>query len=188
VDLLCPASGLAWPVCADAGHCAGVPGADPAVRLDFRTPFPVSPCLARSERPIVKDQETVQKFIELRARGVSFRAIAKRLGVATGTLCNWSREHQHQVQNLRAIEWEEFLDRTLVPREERVKALTNQLARLEAELAKRDLSSIPTARLHTVTELVRRRLERECGSLQFSASVQLSRDDDTREAITEWNP
>ena len=62
-------------------------------------------------------------------------AIAKQLGVATGTLCNWSREHQHQVQNLRAIEWEEFLDRTLVPKEERVKARNDQLARLQTELA-----------------------------------------------------
>ncbi len=134
----------------------------------------------------MKDQETVQKFIELRARGVSYRDIAKQLGVAPSTLVNWSRQHQHLVQNLQAIEWEDFLARTLAPKQQRIQAIAGQLRRLEAELEGRDLASIPTARLHGMVELLRRRLERECGSVQFSAGVQISRGDDTREAVQEW--
>jgi transposase-like protein len=134
----------------------------------------------------MKDQETIQKFIELRAQGVSYRAIAKQLGVASSTLFDWSRQHQHLINNLQTVEWEEFLAATLASKKERVEALAGQLRRLESELAGRDLASIPTARLLTLTDLLRRRLERECGSLQFSAGVQLSRDDDTREAVQEW--
>jgi transposase-like protein len=134
----------------------------------------------------MKDQETVQKFIELRAQGISYRAIARQLNVAPSTLFNWSRQHQHLINNLQAIEWEEVLARTLAPRQQRVQAIADQLRRLETELANRDLSSVPTARLIGLTDLLRRRLERECGSLQFSASVELSRDDETREAVQEW--
>jgi hypothetical protein len=38
----------------------------------------------------MKDQETVQKFIELRAQGSGFVRIAAELGVAKSTLTEWS--------------------------------------------------------------------------------------------------
>ena len=134
----------------------------------------------------MKDQETVQKFIELRAQGLSYRAIAQQLNVALGTLVNWSREHQHLVNNLQAIAWEDFLARVLAPKRERVQSLVEQLRRLETELAGRDLAAVPTPRLQGMAEQLRRRLERECGNVQFSAGVQIARDDDTREAVQEW--
>ena len=134
----------------------------------------------------MKDQETVQQFIELRSQGVSFARIAEQLGVAKRTLIDWSRQHQDVIQNLRTIEWEDFADRTLASRQERLKTLSEQLRRLDAELAQRDLASVPTARLQSMAEQIRRRLDRECGPTHFSASVELSRDDETRQAIQNW--
>jgi transposase-like protein len=135
----------------------------------------------------MKDQETIQKFIELRSKGVSFARIAEQLGVAKSTLILWSREHQHLIQNLRVIEWEDFIDRTLVSKQERLKALSEQLQRLDSELARRDLASVSTAQLQTMAERIRRRLDRECGSTLFSAGVELSRDDETRPAVQDWH-
>jgi len=135
----------------------------------------------------MKDQDTVQRFIELRSRGLSFGRIAEQLGVAKSTLILWSREHQHLIQNLRTIEWEEFVDKTLASKQERFQALSDHLRRLDAELARRDLSSIPTPRLLTLAEQLRRRLDRECGDTSFSAGVELCRDDETRPAVQEWH-
>ncbi len=135
----------------------------------------------------MKDQESVQKFIELRSRGVSFVRIAKELGVAKSTLILWSREHQHLIQNLRAMEWEDFVDRTLASKNERLTSLSEQLRKLETELAKRDLSLIPTPQLQHMAEQLRRRIDRECGPTVFSAGVELSRDDDTRPAVQDWH-
>ena len=135
----------------------------------------------------MKDQETIQKFIELRAQGMSFARIARQLDVAKSTLVNWSKEHQHLIQNLRAIEWEDFVDRTLASKQERLKTVSEQLRRLDTELAKRDLASVPTARLQSMAEQLRRRLDRECGSTRFSAGVELYRDDETRQAVTDWH-
>jgi hypothetical protein len=134
----------------------------------------------------MKDQETVQKFIELRSQGLSFGRISAHIGVAKATLVNWSQEHQHLIQNLRTIEWEEFLDRTIASKQERLQAISDQLRRLETELAGRELSSVPTPRLQTMAEQLRRRLDREGASLQFTAGVRLSRDDDSRDAIQVW--
>ncbi len=135
----------------------------------------------------MKDQETVQKFIELRSQGVSFSRIAQQLGVAKSTLIPWSRQHQHLIQNLRAIEWEEFVGRTLASKHERLKALSEQLRRLDTELAQRDLASVPTARLQSMAEQLRRRLDRECGTTLFSAGIELSRQDETRPAVQDWH-
>jgi hypothetical protein len=115
------------------------------------------------------EDKTVQQFIELRSQGKSFTRIAKEL-----------------IQNLRTIEWEDFVDRTITTRQDRLKALAAQLTRLDAELAGRDLATIPTPRLQTMSEQLHRRLERECGNMQFSTDVHLSRDDETREAIQDW--
>ena len=142
--------------------------------------------LFQLERFIVKDQETVQQFIELRSQGISFARIAKKLGVAKSTLILWSHEHQHLIKNLRAIEWEDFVDQILASKQERMKSLSDQLRRLEAELASRDLASIPTPRLQSMAEQLRRRIERECDVIQFSAGVQISREDETRQAIQDW--
>ena len=114
-------------------------------------------------------------------------SLALPLGVAKSTLINWSREHQHLIQNLRAIEWEDFADRTLTSKQERLKALAEQLRRLDAELAQRDLALVSTAQLHSMAEQLRRRLDRECGPTLFSDGVTISRDDDTRQAVQDWN-
>jgi hypothetical protein len=51
----------------------------------------------------MKDQETVQKFIELRSEGWSFVRIASELGVAKSTLTEWSRKFCFEIQNRRAL-------------------------------------------------------------------------------------
>jgi hypothetical protein len=135
----------------------------------------------------MKDQETVQKFIELRSKGVSFARIAEQLGAAKSTLILWSREHQHLIQNLRAIEWEDFVDHTLASKQVRLHALSEQLRRLDAELARRDLGSVPTPRLQSMAEQLRRRLDRECGTTLFSVGIELSRDDESRPAVQDWH-
>jgi hypothetical protein len=145
-----------------------------------------SPKKRSGRKATMKDQQTVQEFIELRSRGVSFARIAEQLSVAKGTLINWSREHQHLIQNLRAIEWEGFVDQTLASKQDRVRHVSGTLQRIEAELATRDLASIPTPRLLSMAEQLRRRIDRECEIPAFSEQVTLSREDDTRPAIQDW--
>jgi hypothetical protein len=136
----------------------------------------------------MKDQETVEKFIELRSQGLSHDRIAAQIGVSKGTLINWSRKHQHIIANLSAIEWEAFLERVRGSKQARVQTIVEQIQRLEAELGKREPASMTTSQIQGMLEQLYRRLDRECGSIQFTAGVELSRDDDTREAVQTWNP
>ena len=47
---------------------------------------------------------------------------------------------------------EDFADRTLASKQERLKALAEQLRRLDAELAQRDLALVSTTQLHSMAE------------------------------------
>src|SRR5512142_2912252 len=96
--------------------------------------------------------ETHQKFIERRAQGWSYVRIAAELGVAKSTLVEWSRKFRFEINNRRALELDDLQARILGSVESRVAGLSQKLASVEAELAKRDLASVPTSQLYGLAQ------------------------------------
>jgi len=134
------------------------------------------------------DEKTVQRFIDLRVQGWAFARIAQELDVSKTTLIQWSRTHQHTIANLTAIERENRLQMHLASGEERMRQLGDQLRAAEAELAKRDLTTLSTGRLLTHVESLRRQLRREAGPLQFVTAVDTIPADEYADRIQVWNP
>ena len=66
------------------------------------------------------DEKTVQRFIELRARGATYARIMTELDASKPTLIAWSRKFQFQIQNLKAIELEALRERWLASITDRV--------------------------------------------------------------------
>ena len=95
----------------------------------------------------MKDQKTKERFIELRAEGLSYQKIAQQLKVSKQTLIAWSKELNHDIANLKAIRIEAILEEYCVFREKRIELLGNKLKGLITELDKRDLIQIPTEKL-----------------------------------------
>ena len=105
------------------------------------------------------DEKIVQRFIELRAQGQPFARIATELNVSKPTLIAWSRKHQFQIQNLKAVELEALASRWLASVTDRVNALGQQLGKIEAEIATRDVKDLTTAQLYTLARSLRRQIE-----------------------------
>jgi len=59
----------------------------------------------------MKDEETIARFIHLRAQGLSFARIATELNVSKPTLINWGRQFQFEIQNLRSVETEALAEK-----------------------------------------------------------------------------
>ena len=118
------------------------------------------------------DQETIARFIFLRAQGWSFNRIAVELKVSKPTLIKWSRQHQFDIANLRATETEALAERIFRQQHERWESLARQLKRLEDELEKRDLEEIPASRLHGLAAQLRAEINRELGPLHFSETTK----------------
>lgn len=95
----------------------------------------------------MKDPATKEQFVELRAQGVSFAVIAERLGVAKSTLIAWSKEAENEIGNLRQIYAEALREKYRMGAERRVELFAKQLDAVEGELAKRDMTTVPTERL-----------------------------------------
>ena len=136
----------------------------------------------------MKDQDTVQKFIELRTQGWSFVRIAAELGVAKSTLTEWSRKFRFEIHNRRALVLDDLQDRVLGTVESRVGALAEKLSKVENELSQRSLTEVSTAQLHSLAAALRRQIERETGPVRFITSTNDIPKEEYVDQIQEWSP
>jgi len=110
----------------------------------------------------MKDVETRQRFVELRAQGKSLRAAADELGVGKQTLVRWEREHKEQIENLKAIELEALTERYRLTVQAQVERYGVFLEQVTEELRKRDLTTVPTSKLFDIMVKLESRVEAMC--------------------------
>lgn len=91
--------------------------------------------------------ETKQKFIELRAQGLSFDKIAKELNKSKQTLIDWSRDLSGEIANLKAIELEGIYQKYYLLKENRLQTLGTMLNKIKDEVETRELTDVPTEKL-----------------------------------------
>jgi hypothetical protein len=132
--------------------------------------------------------ETRQKFVECRAQGWSFVRISTDLGVAKSTLIEWSRQLRFELQNQTAIEMDDLKNRLLGHRQHRANVLSAKLAAVEAELQKRDLSSVSTQGLYTLSSSLQRQIESAIGDLSFVSPVKDIPGSEYVEEVQQWKP
>ena len=95
----------------------------------------------------MKDNETKSKFVEMRAKNISFDKIAKELKVSKQTLITWSKDNELEINNLREIEFDSLRERLKLTKENRLTFLSKYLERISAELEKRDFANISDSKL-----------------------------------------
>lgn len=88
-----------------------------------------------------------EKFIELRAKGLSFDKIATELHKAKQTLVTWDKQYKEEIANLKAEELEALQERYYLTKERKIKLFGERLEAINKELAKRNLSDVSTDKL-----------------------------------------
>jgi transcriptional regulator with XRE-family HTH domain len=136
----------------------------------------------------MKDQETVQKFIELRAQGWSFVRIAAELGVAKSTLTEWSRKFRFDIHNRRALVLDDLQDRILGTVQSRVAGLAEKLGKVENELRQRDLKEPSTSQLYSLSASLRRQIDSETGPIRMVTPTNAIPKEEYVDEVQEWNP
>lgn len=86
-------------------------------------------------------------FVELRAKGWSYRRIANRLKVSKSTLAAWSQELEAEISSLKAMELEALYETYYLLKEGRIRLLGAILRKLRREISSRDFSDLPTDKL-----------------------------------------
>jgi hypothetical protein len=132
------------------------------------------------------DENTVQRFIELRASGMTYARLMTELNVSKPTLIAWSRKHQFQIQNLKAIELEALGEKWLASTTARVNGLGEQLRQVEAELAQRNVGDLTTPQLYTLARSLRRQIESATGPTGFTVPINEIPAAEYHEQVQDW--
>ncbi|HYA60484.1 MAG TPA: transposase family protein [Candidatus Acidoferrum sp.] len=122
----------------------------------------------------MKDQETKERFMVLRAKGKSFSSIAQELNVSKQTLINWARDLRGEIDNLESIEVEALREKYSLTTQKRLEFLGENLNKIKSELESRDLSEIPTDRLLTMYFNCLKQLQAELRPLDFKSDEEIT--------------
>lgn len=95
----------------------------------------------------MKDAETKERFIELRAQEYSYEKIAELLEVSKRTLINWGAELSYEVENAKALRLEVLREKFVLSAESKIELWGELVDRLKQEIATRDLSQVETNKL-----------------------------------------
>ena len=90
----------------------------------------------------MKEQEIIDKFIQLRAEGKSFDKIVKIINVSKPTLLAWERKYQTSIDDLKAIRYESILEKQKVTQEERITRLAKELSHAWEVFEKKDYENL----------------------------------------------
>jgi hypothetical protein len=104
----------------------------------------------RGPKPERGKAELKAEFVRLRAKGLPYAKIAKRLGMARSTLASWSAALEAEIASTRTMELEVLQEEFFLLKEGRIRLLGEQLLRLRSELANRNLADVPTDKLMDV--------------------------------------
>ena len=125
----------------------------------------------------MKTVEDKQRFVELRAKGLSFERIAEELKVSKPTLIKWSEELFHEVQEAEFYELENLLENYKLMRKQRFenycKILSSALAELASRAAAGKLQEVPTEKLLNMAEQLEKRIQQETKQELVSVTLGL---------------
>jgi hypothetical protein len=95
----------------------------------------------------MKYEEKIDRFIELRASGKSFKNISSELSIPYNDLLNLSKKYSYEINNLKAIELDYIANRYQISKSQRIEFIGSLISKLKNELNSRDLSDIPSEKL-----------------------------------------
>lgn len=95
----------------------------------------------------MKTADKKEKFILLRAEGLSYSKIAKELGISKGTCTKWEQDFSEQIRRAKEERLADLYKLYRIGKEEHIKKLGEALQRIDEALAQKDLTEIPADKL-----------------------------------------
>ena len=120
----------------------------------------------------MKDIKVKEKFIQLRAEGLSFDRIARELDTSKPTLMKWAKEFENEISELMFIEFESLFERYKMLRVERVRRYGEQLELIREALKEKDLGDVPATKLLDMALVLEDRIQGEMRDVSH-ASVEI---------------
>ena len=78
----------------------------------------------------MKDTGIKEKFILLRAEGLSFDKISKKINVSKPTLIEWQKDFRHEIKEAQEIRFTQILEKYSMIKEKRIERISKELEQL----------------------------------------------------------
>jgi len=86
----------------------------------------------------MKSKDEKEKFIELRASGLSFDKISEMLKISKPVLISWSVEFKKEISNLEYFRYQAILEQYKLIQEKRIEFLSIQLNKVNDAISKKN--------------------------------------------------
>jgi transcriptional regulator with XRE-family HTH domain len=117
------------------------------------------------EKIIIKERDRMeekiekqQKFIELRAEGLSFDEIAKKVNISKPTLIKWSRELKDKIDEVSQIIEEQFLAEQRIKNIARAQKISEELDRAYTALSNTNYEDMSKKDLINIIKILEEKL------------------------------
>jgi len=128
---------------------------------------------------MTKTLEEQEKFIQLRAQGMSFDKISKELNVSKPVLLKWNGEFLDRIKEAQFYELENIVEKYSLMRAKRFevhsKLLNSALKELQERAENNNLKTLSTEKLFQLVEELEQRIEKDTSRELLSVPVDSSR-------------
>jgi intein-encoded DNA endonuclease-like protein len=126
----------------------------------------------------VKDLQTKEKFIELRAQGFSFDKISREIGISKPTLIKWNQEYTQEISNLIFFHSEKLIEEFKLLRIHKIESLSCTLNRVLEEIFKRSFENVSTKDLISIAFSLENKLKENVSGIECYTGITESFFDD----------
>ncbi len=115
----------------------------------------------------MKTQNEKKRFVELRAKGLSYDKISKELGISKPTLIKWNDELKNEIANIRYFEFESIIAEYSLSKRSRLESFSIILSKALEELKERSFDEINVKDLVNIIFQMNQKIQTEVGNLKF---------------------
>lgn len=125
---------------------------------------------------MAKTLEQHQRFIQLRAKGLSYAKISNEIGINKNTCIKLSKQYEIEIRNTKQIELEAIREEFFLMKKQKLIILSKQLQKIRDQLEIRDFSDIETKDLIKLQSDLIKQIEFEFdrGGVLFGTKKNLS--------------
>ncbi len=131
----------------------------------------------------MKTQAEVEKFIQLRAEGLSYDKIAKRLKISRWTLINWAKKCNSEIAILKATRLEALREQYCLSVEAKVEMWGKIVKEISIELAKRRLYNVTPDKLLDMLSRAQSKLEKSYVEPEFTSEDAVKQDEQLQDDL-----
>jgi hypothetical protein len=132
----------------------------------------------------MKSNEHKQKFINLRAKGLSFDKISREIKISKPTLLKWNEEFSKEINNATYLEMESFIVQHGLAKKARIESMAVLLEKAIEEFKARSFEDLSAKELLAVVAQMDTRISKEFSDIRYVTEETITLDEDLFKEIS----